>query len=97
MTALDDIAADILGGAKFYARASSVRAVYGRIPNPDPDADDAYWKRISPATRKHSIAMVRLILQSADYSRREAAAGERAIADLDRAEAALAQSPKERR
>ena len=53
------IDAEILTCAKYYARASAVRAVYGVIPDCDPKADQANWTKTLPGIRTSCVAMVK--------------------------------------
>lgn len=69
----------VLAGAKFYARASATRAIYGAIPQWDLDADEENWRKTRFRIQEEMIEMVTAILVAAEYPAREAAAAERAI------------------
>ena len=56
----------LMAGAKFYARASAVRAVQGRIPERNAEADEANWQRTRADIRSDCIAMVRGILAACE-------------------------------
>jgi len=75
---------EILAGAKFYARAMAQRAVNGIIPKWDDAADDKNWSRTRPDIHDGCLDMVRGIVAACEYKRREFAAGEHAVAILDR-------------
>jgi len=75
---------EIMAGAKFYSRAMAQRAVNGVVPQWDDAADDKNWSRTRPDIRDCCLDMVRGIVAACEYKRREIAAGERAVAILDR-------------
>jgi len=56
----------LLAGAKFYARASALRAVHGVIPERNAEADEAVWKRTRVDVREGCIAMVSGILAACE-------------------------------
>jgi len=58
--------AEILAGAKFYARAATFRAIHGVIPERNADADNANWKRTRTDIRDGCIEMVRGILAACE-------------------------------
>lgn len=73
----------VLAGAKFYARASALRAVNGVIPDWDDQADGVNWDRTRPDVRKACLDMVRGIIVACEYRQREAEAAKRAKSILD--------------
>lgn len=68
---------EVLAGAKFYARASAQRAVYGVIPNWDDEADEANWQRTRQEIREGCLDMVRGIVVACEFERHKDAAFER--------------------
>ena len=50
--------------ARYYARATALRAVYGVMPEPDEEAEDAYWRTATRETQKHCRLMVAHIMAS---------------------------------
>ena len=60
-------AAGILAAAKFYARASSYRAVHGIIPKHDEKADGINWQRTPQSIQGDCLGMVRAILTTSIF------------------------------
>ncbi len=74
----------MLAGAKFYARASAVRAVHGQIPDWDDKADEANWQRTRQDIRNGCLDMVRGIAVAAFFETRQDLAFARAQQILGR-------------
>ena len=74
----------ILAGAKFYARASAERAVHGRIPDWDDEADEANWQRTRQSIRDECLDMVRGIAVAAFFETQQDLAFARALQILGR-------------
>jgi hypothetical protein len=64
----------VLGGAKYYARASAWRAVHGTIPGPDLAADEAHWASTRPSIRAEMIELVKGIITACETQETESAA-----------------------
>ena len=52
---------NIEAAAKFYARASAYRAIYGFIPEPDHEADEAGWQKMAKSLQNEMVVMIKAI------------------------------------
>lgn len=57
----------IIACAKYYARATAVRAVHGEIPAPNSEADEANWGRTRKDVREGCLEIMRAIATVADW------------------------------
>lgn len=76
--------AEVLAGAKFYARAYLSRAVCGVIPAWDADADEKVWQDTPQERREEYLDMVRGIAVAAFFEAHKTRAAARAIKILER-------------